>query len=195
MILLSPFILKWNTLLCRSKILCQLLKFHEKCYLLPSVLKSFKLIIKTKYLHLSNLLEDWRGTEYYVKHWHHLFYRKWNVMVLLTKPIFKPFFFSTVPDSTSLGLGAPECLSTHMPRAQDTYFLATSQQTQFMWPVLLDLLRNCGWRYFSPGSLNKDPRDNFLLSSRKCLVSADVYVLLVVNTCKLCSSAFFFFSL
>lgn len=56
------------------------------------------------------------------------------------------------------------------------------------------LLHNCGWRYFSLGSLNKDSRDKFLLkfSSRKCLVSADVYMLPVVSTWKRYNSVLFF---
>lgn len=59
--------------------------------------------------------------------------------------------------------------------------------------ALLDLLHNCGRRYFSPGSLNRDSRDKFLLefSSRKCLVSADVYMLPVVSTWKRHKSMFF----
>lgn len=62
------------------------------------------------------------------------------------------------------------------------------------WAALLGLLHNCGWRYFSQGSLNKDSRDQFLLefSSRKCLVSADVYMLPVVGTGQLYNSVFLF---
>lgn len=60
--------------------------------------------------------------------------------------------------------------------------------------ALLGLLHNCGWRYFSQGSLNKDSRDTFLLefSSRKCLVSADVYILPVVSAWNYVILCFFF---
>lgn len=92
------------------------------------------------------------------------------------------------------GLWAPFC-SPALCLGHTLGLLAPSWRTRFTCTVLLGLLCNCGWRYFSPDSLNKGPRDTFLLESgsRKCLVSADVYVLLVVNTHKLCNSVFSFF--
>lgn len=67
-------------------------------------------------------------------------------------------------------------------------------RTESTWTAPLGLLHNCGWRYFSLGSLNKDSRDKFLLefSSRKCLVSADVYMLPVVSTWKRYGSVLLF---
>lgn len=82
---------------------------------------------------------------------------------------------------------------THLKRVLQTPRLCL-WRTESTWTAPLGLLHNCGWRYFSLGSLNKDSRDKFLLefSSRKCLVSADVHMLPVVSTWKRHNSVLLF---
>lgn len=88
---------------------------------------------------------------------------------------------------------APCSQHTHLKHVLQTPQLCL-WRTESTWTALLGLLHNCGWRYFSLGSLNKDSRDKFLLkfSSRKCLVSADVFMLPVVSTWKRYNSVLFF---
>lgn len=183
-ILLLPFTLKWTRLQWMQKVLGWFLQFPEKWSLLSSVLY---LTIKTKCLHWSRHGRSkeegtlWRSR---CKSWSpHRVNQSNNGDCL---KLFSRFLNSTGSTSgprvcfcsPALCLGTPAGLPV------------TSQRT---WrEAVLDLLCNCGWRYFSLDSLNKGSRDTFLLefSSRKCLVSADVYELLVVNTHKLCNSVF-----
>lgn len=128
--------------------------------------------------------------------WPWIFRETNNWMVLLTTTVPEapsPVAFSQQRSWTP-GSPSPHPTPTgHAPPRPGSRGLLRLWGAQSTWAALLGLLHNCGWRYFSQGSLNKDSRDKFLLkfSSRKCLVSAAVYMLPVVRTWKRYNSVSF----
>lgn len=177
----------------------QLLKFLEKCYFHPLKLKSFTFIYKINYFYWKycQRLEDEQNKistntkatddpEYLEKQTTEWCY--WPPRFL--KPLPSGIFTAEELDSW-LPEPPPHPYGTHLrPGSRG---LPPDSGSPVTWAALLGLLHNCGWRYFSQGSLNKDSRDKFLLkfSSRKCLVSAAVYMLPVVRTWKRYNSVSF----